>query len=86
MHQGRQAGRGSRILKMRHEYDIKKGHKNVTKNAVKKIFIFLIILHIKYEDKKPHDDRIEKNEIYTEQEEKSYDEEHRYESGQRIGR
>lgn len=45
------AGRGFRILKMRHEYDIKKGHKNVTKNAVKKIFIFLIILHIKYEDK-----------------------------------
>ena len=42
-------GRGSRILKMRHE---KTRRKVSIKNTAKKIFIFLIILHIKYEDKK----------------------------------
>ena len=42
-------GRGSSILKMRHE---KTRRKVSIKKHCKKIFIFLIILHIKYEDKK----------------------------------
>ena len=42
-------GRGSSILKMRHE---KNAAKSKHKKHCKKIFIFLIILHIKYEDKK----------------------------------
>ena len=36
----------------------KNAAKSKHKKHCKKIFIFLIILHIKYEDKKPHDDRI----------------------------
>ena len=50
--------RVSRILKMRREQVTKNAAKSKHKKHCKKIFIFLIILHIKYEDKKPHDDRI----------------------------
>lgn len=44
-------GRGSRILKMRREQVTKNAAKSKHKKHCKKIFIFLIILHIKYEDK-----------------------------------
>ena len=45
--------RVSRILKMRHEYDIKKGHKNVTKTPSKKFSLFKLFCILNMRIKKP---------------------------------